>query len=66
MQAVQFICVALYLLCIIGLMLYGKWIFVIFSILSGDKETIHEYGNLCDKEILPPWDKIPPPRNFKR
>jgi hypothetical protein len=35
----------------IGLLILGaKWIHAGFSILTGDKESLREFGNLCDKE----------------
>jgi len=33
-------------LCILAV--FGKWVFAAFSILTGDKELIKDFGNLCD------------------
>lgn len=33
--------------------LFGKYILAGFAILFGDKESLHQFGNLCDEPI--PW-----------
>ena len=32
---------------------YGNWIITIFVILTGDKQTLLDNGNLCEKLLLP-------------
>jgi hypothetical protein len=31
------------------MLLFMKWMLVVISIITGDKESLHEYGNLCEK-----------------
>jgi hypothetical protein len=35
------------------MVIFSKYVFAIISILSGDKESLQEFGNVCDKNI--PW-----------
>jgi hypothetical protein len=47
----------LYLGCFVFLGLvayYLKWILAGISILTGDKESLHDYGDLCDPTLPPP------------
>lgn len=37
------------------LVYFGKWIWAAFAILCGDKETLRDFGNLCDKSMPVDW-----------
>ena len=38
-----------------------KWIMVAIYVLIGDKESLHDFGDLCEPDD---WDQ--PPRNWKQ
>lgn len=45
----------LYILGIIGFIVFGRVAYVVIGILCGDKQAIHEAGNFCE-EAPPIWN----------
>ena len=39
------------------LLVFAKWILAAFSILTGDKESLREFGNLCEKDSFFQWNQ---------